>query len=263
MNTKLPDYFEPVSEDLPDYFEEERPEESKVGRVTKQSGITALTNVAGLLGDVGGAIKGLALSSIPEDKKKYFEPIFGAAGHSSGRQKLREKFYEAVPSLAPTEGEQDIQEGVDLFFDLVGPSKGTGILKMATRAGIGTAAGLSTKQLLKASGFDENSQEMGKYITSILPMIAKGKISIKGDEAKKLYQAGKKAGLTDRELSPLLASERRLKIGGKVGRPSEKVYNALEAVESKVGNRYDFIKEEAKGLPSVGFKEATELTDDF
>lgn len=159
-----------------------------VGRTAKAATVGTIGSVMDLKNMLSGLLSSGLNKLTGEDLSEYINAI---SGPNIGSQEIRSGIEEAVPSLKPrTPGEAKYEEAVELGSSLANPLMGE---VQAGRALLGTAAGMGAKEAAKYLGGSEESQEIAKNISAILPLIVKGKINPTTTESKAIYEAGKKA----------------------------------------------------------------------
>lgn len=239
---------------------EEKPQEN-LKRAALQQPVTALTNIAGTPGDIAGAVGGIGdffSNLLPDDKsKKLYSSLLeaspmGTLKNIPGREKIRSWLYEKIPSLKPqTKTESKAQEALDLFVDVLGPNKAKSALK---RALLGTGLGMGAKEALKASGASETTQELGKMGLGALPSLLKGRLS-----PSDFSGVAREAELTEKQLTPLLKSERTAEMLSRTGKLTGSAERQLLGSEEKLRNyTQNLIGEAFQGIRrnEAGFKKA-------
>lgn len=267
--------------DVPE--QEDTDEPSIVSRIVKKAGIAAKaagSRLVGTPGDIQDVISKLTnylAGTDPEVVRawmqKYVEedPEFGGMMMAPTSKEVKETVEQVVPqTIADTESEKRLQEGVELLADLTNPMLGgTSVAKGAIAAGVGIGA----KAGLEALGL-ENYSEAGKLVGSIVPLVVSGKLqpsdpkiaksllsaseklgvsedriaSLKSyiaskEEAKELYQAGKAIGMTEQEMAPALASPSKIKKFAKPSASRESTAKKLAESKAAIGEAYNPLKE--------------------
>jgi hypothetical protein len=180
--------------------------------------------------------------------------------------KIKEAIEAAAPSLKPeTEGERKYEEAVELGSTLLGPGGKRSLLGKLTRAGLGTAAGMFAKDFAEEEGYSPTTQEWSKSIASIIPMIAGGKIQLTSPESKYLYESAKKAGLSEKQLTPLLQSEKKVSSLSKHLTETQEKRAFIESISEKIGNYYEKTKKAGRDVAISGnqLSELKSKTKDF
>jgi hypothetical protein len=239
------------SEDFKKYLVPERTKKEgalrNVGRTIK----SVVSPIAGSFGDIQDLLLSLTSKAYgvdPENVKKYLQGLASddeqMAYLSPTTSEVKETIETAAPSLKPeTPGEKTYEETLELASTLANPVFGKVGLG---RAALGTAAGMAAKKGAELIGTGETGQELAKNISSIIPLVVSGKLRPTSSESKKLYEAGKRVGLSDKELTPLLVSEKKLGTLGKFAKQSPKITERMQNVESTLGDFYKSIKSDAR-----------------
>lgn len=221
-----------------------------IGRTAKSAGST----YAGIPGD----IQDLALSLTskmfgvnPEEVKRKLSSLSESDENipslAPTSQELKKTVEHISPSLkAQTPGEEKYEEGVELFSSLLGPGTGRSIANKVIRSAIGTAAGMGSKESLKELGYSPETQQGAKLISSILPMIAGGSLKLSPKETKSIYEAGKKAGLTEEQLAPLMQSEKRVASLSKGLAETPEKRNFIQSISDTIGDFYEKTKQSGR-----------------
>lgn len=157
------------------------------------------------------------------------------------------------PSTAPrTAGEEKAEDIIGTFVDLAMPLPGEKLKVGAhlVRPILGTAAGEAAQYGAEALG-QEKQKGWVKAIAQVIPMVVGGKLKPTEKEMADLYEAGKSLGLSEKELTPLLQSEKRIAFFGKAAKKSQKMTETLEAASNKLGNVLGNVSQEAKSMPPL------------
>lgn len=266
----VPDESDQTVEDVSQFFEPEEP--SGIGRDIGRSAKVVGSSVLGIPGDITnflgnlthGAIQKLSGERLPEYEKvrPFLSMILpGANLPTSGEIKKKIEDLSEGFLTPQTPGEEKYEEALELLTALATPGPGGKIKPI--RALLGTALGMGAKELAQSTGQSSGVQEAAKFITSLIPLIAEGKIKPTSEEAKKLYEAGKSVGLSDKQLTPLLQSEKKIERLGKFARQNQGIRKSLAATESKLSDVYRDVKLRARELPHLSFEEAENLTGKF
>ena len=220
-----------------------------IGRTAKAAGST----LAGIPGDVQDLALNLVSKIYGIDPKSARSKLQLMSQEDNDipamfptSQELKSGTEEFAPSLKPrTSGERKYEEAVELGTSLLGPgSAGKSILNKTVRAGIGTAAGMGGKEGLEYLGASPETQEIAKTVLSMVPMIVSGKLKPTDPEKLKIYEAGKNAGLSDKQLAPLLKEEKEVaKLTKKMVETPEK-RQFIKGINESIGDFYSDIKSE-------------------
>lgn len=124
--------------------------------------------------------------------------------------------------------------------------------------GVGAAAGLGGgpgEQTAAAIGLPA--------LVKMLTLIKTGKLTPSGSEAKQLYEQGKKLGLTDKELTPILQPRFKKDIVGKIAQPTRRAERAIAASEGALGSLYEKLKDKSTNLPRATYQQEHKLMTDL
>jgi len=98
---------------------------------------------------------------------------------------------------------------------------------------------------------------------SLSPAALSKKLAPLGQKSKRIVEAGRKAGLQEKEISPLITEGIKKTLARKLGSKGSKVQKRLGQIENKLGDSYQFIREEASNLPRLNLEENKKLLTDF
>jgi hypothetical protein len=215
VSTKLPDYF--IPDESPDYFIADQEQGVSRGK--------SLIN-APVKGLIKGARDFAALNPFgntgftPEEGvNRILEQILPT------QEKGAEKFLERAGRLAPAA--------------IGGPET---LLAKGARTAIGAWLG----QLAEEAGAPEWVQNLSELAAFMAPKLAKG-LTAKKSQVEAVNFLREK-GLTDREITPLIQSEKKLRTLGKVAQKGAKTEKVLKDVGQKLGESYEAVKEGYKSL---------------
>jgi len=127
------------------------------------------------------------------------------------------------------------------------------------------AAGLGAKKTAEALGASEGVQETADILGSLLSA-GKGTLAKKLSPGKKLQEFVKEArkkGLTEKEITPLIQSEKKLATLSKFAHKGEKTRKLFKSLENKLGDSYELIKKDASKLPRISTDSSRKLYEDF
>lgn len=263
-------FFIPEEEDVSPFFQPEKPGGigRDIARSAKSIGSTALGMPGDLFSFLGNlthsAIQKLSGDRLPEYEK--FRPFLsmvipGANLPTSGEIKQQIEDLSKGYLTPQTPGEEKYEEALELLTALAMPGPGGKVKPI--RALLGAALGMGAKEVAQSTGQSEGVQEAAKFITSLIPLIAEGKIKPTTQEAKKLYDAGKAVGLSEKELTPLLQSEKKINRLGKFARQNQGIRKSLAETESKLSDVYRDVKLRSRKLPHISFDETEKLNQSF
>jgi len=89
------------------------------------------------------------------------------------------------------------------------------------------------------------------------------KLAPASKKGKELVQRGRQVGLTEKELTPLLQSEKKLATFSKLARKSEKTAESFKKINEKLGGAYDLVREEASQHGRLSASQNEKLLKDF
>lgn len=262
---------------------EEISEPSTIKDVGKQIAKRGVAGATGVYGDLLDLLGFQAKEVLPGEKE-----VRGV--ESQILQKMQKEGY--VPSVAELSflSDDDItprfsrlpstEEATQFIEMLGGPGEAeTAAGRIAGRgaeaagAGAGLGGGIGTLLALLGGGIaGQTAEELGappavgagvELATALLPGAVAKKLVPGAKAAKELVKRGRAIGLTERELTPLLQKEGKLKTLGKVARKGKGVQKTLGALETKLGDAYGVIKEDARQLPRIKFDQSEKLIDKF
>lgn len=135
---------------------------------------------------------------------------------------------------------------------------GGGLKSLATLAGAGTA-GQATREL----GGPESLASGVEIVGSIAPSVVQGKIVPRGSLANQIVDAGRKVGLTEKEITPLIQGERKLSTLSKVARKGTKTKKLFESIKEKLGDSYATIKSNPESKIKIPNADQIRLRKEF
>jgi hypothetical protein len=135
---------------------------------------------------------------------------------------------------------------------------GMGGKAAATLAGAGVAG-----QSLREAGAPEALATGTEIAGTILPGAIKGKVAPTGKEGKALAEGGRALGLTERELSPLLKSQKEIATLSKIARKGGKTKELFESIKTKLGDSYDNLKKSPGAQSNIAPKQSSNLIRKF
>lgn len=162
--------------------------------------------------------------------------------------------------------------GLEKGLETAGGFLGGGVLTPAASFGGLGRAGLSALAasgagLASAAGGEEGAQLAGAIglpaLVKMIQAIKTGKFIPTGAEAKKLYEEGKKMGLTDKELTPILQPELKKTLIGSPAMRTKRAQKAIEASEGALGNLYEEVKSSTARSRSANTREIVHFNDDL
>lgn len=161
-------------------------------------------------------------------------------------------------SLLPTQEklpEELLERGGKLATYLAG---GEGSLaSKALRTGIGALAG----QTVKETGGGQLAQDIAELASMSAPDLAKHIPAQKAQERVINFLRNK--GWTDREITPLLQSPKKIARFAKFSAKGDKLEKLNKDIYNKFDNLYDDIREQGKNFPSLNNNQIDTFLDDF
>jgi len=118
-----------------------------------------------------------------------------------------------------------------------GAALGGGLKTLAGLGGSGIAG-----QSLREAGMPESLATATEIVGSLTSSALEGKVRPRAKEAEKLAEGGRKIGLSEKQLSPLLQNETKISTLSKVARKNEKTKNLFSSIKSSLGDSYDTLK---------------------
>ena len=141
--------------------------------------------------------------------------------------------------------------------------------------GVGTGGGSAkTLAVLGASGLAGQSvrelggpEELASGIEIAAPLL-QGAVSKKllpkaGSEAENIVNAGRKIGLSEKQITPLIQSPTKTNIVSKLARKGEKTQKLFGSIKEKFGDSYEAIKDSASAKTALPLSEKSVLKQKF
>jgi hypothetical protein len=127
---------------------------------------------------------------------------------------------------------------------------------------MGAGAGVA-----EALGGEEKGKLAGAILAPILietiKAVKSGKFNPSNAESKELYEYGKKAGFTERELSPLLKSNFTQGLLSKVARKTKKITQTIEDIDKRFGDVFSEIKDRGAKYPKLDTQQNVNILTGF
>lgn len=147
-----------------------------------------------------------------------------------------------------------IQKGAESVGSFLGGAALTPMGAFGTAGRLATtglaAGGIGAAAALGGEGGAQLAAGIGlPAIVKTLQLIKTGKIIPTGAQAKQLYDQGKRLGLSDAELTPLIQSDMKQRYIGAVAKGTPYTEGAIEASKGALGMVYEDIKADARLLP--------------
>lgn len=232
------------NEDIDRFFVEPKEQGGLLG-TPRQLGVytqEALSQIGGGIGDVQRFVNDLIASGFSKIGAEKFAEQYRQSGlNFPTSEQIRDKMNEVFQAkFAPESEEEKLRaEKIGMGVSLATPSI-FGRLP-ALRSAVAAGSSYLGEKGSEILGLPKEQQKMVGNITGILPLIAKGQIRPTEKEAEELYETGKKIGLTEEQLTPLLNLRTKKVVEG------TKLHDLLTDTKSILGKSYD----DLKNLPSM------------
>lgn len=223
--------------------------------------------ISGVTGSYGNVLEAFGLqtpeSQITPAQEQRYSSQFDVLEKS--RQGERPSFSdllslsdEEYPDISRLPTSKEVSKGIK---DVTGIGEGeTPVGRIAGRGaeflgeaaalpGGGTKALLSTGgagiagQTLRETGAPESLASGTEIVGSILPAVVQGKLVPRGSVAQEIVDAGRKIGLSEKMITPLIQSEKKVATVGKVARKGESTKKLFGQIKEKLGDSYATIKD--------------------
>ncbi len=155
--------------------------------------------------------------------------------------------------------ETEPENVAERFAKRIGEAAGTG----AALGGVGIPA------LATGAVAGQAARELGvpEWLSSLIDIGAtfgkgaiKGKLLPRGATAKRLVEAGRKVGLTEKEITPLVKGPKMFAVGKAFTRKAAKMERVQQNIKNKLGDSYQFIKKEAGTKGTLSIKDSEQIT---
>lgn len=133
-----------------------------------------------------------------------------------------------------------------------------GTKALATLGGAGI-----TGESIRELGGPESLASGAEIIGSIVPSVIQGKVVPKGSLANQVVDAGRKIGLTEKQISPLIQGEKKIATLGKVARKGSKTKKLFESIKEKLGDSYSAIKSDPEAKIKLPNADQIKLRKEF
>src|SRR6185312_1200202 len=134
---------------------------------------------------------------------------------------------------------------------------GSGLKSLATAAGSGIAG-----QSLREIGAPEALATGTEIASSIIPSAISGKLEA-GKKTKNLVDAGRRIGLSENQITPLIQSEKKIATIGKIAHKGERTKELFTSIKDTLGNSYDNVKNSVANLGKVNASNSQLLQNKF
>lgn len=205
--------------------------------VIKKGGVGA---AKGLLGTYGDIIEAIRPSEAPSRFIRFptspeVQNLMEMLGIETEPQNVAERFAKIIGEATGT----------------AGAFGGVGAAALATGAAAGqTARELGAPELLSSLIDIGATFGKGAFTKKLLP---------RGKEAKKLVEAGRKFGLTEKEITPLVKGPKAFAIGKAFTRKAAKMERVQKNIKKKLGDSYQFVKKEAATKGALSIKDSEQI----
>jgi hypothetical protein len=135
---------------------------------------------------------------------------------------------------------------------------GGGVKALASVGGAGLA-GQSVREL----GGPEGLATATEIVGSIVPSAIQGKVAPRRSSTKELAEAGRKIGLTEKQITPLAQSEKKVAALSKVARKGEKTKELFSSIKESLGDSYTNIKSNVSTIKGIGAENESNLLGKF
>lgn len=123
-------------------------------------------------------------------------------------------------------------------------------------------AGITGESIRELEG-PESLASGAEIVGSIIPSIIQGKVVPRGSLANQIVNSGRKIGLTDKQISPLIQGEKKVATLGKVARKGSKTKKLFESIKEKLGDSYSAIKSNPEAKIKIPRTDQIELRKEF
>ncbi len=154
--------------------------------------------------------------------------------------------------------ETEPQNVGERFAKKAGQAAGTGLAFGGTGTGA-LVGGAVAGQTAREAGAPEWLSSLIDVGTTFGKGAIKQKLLPRGKEAKKLVEAGRKFGLSEKEITPLVKGPKGFAIGKAFTRKAAKMEKIQQNIKKKLGDSYNFVKKEAAAEGRLPFKDAKNL----
>lgn len=135
---------------------------------------------------------------------------------------------------------------------------GGGAKGLATLAGAGLAG-----QSVRESGGSEGLASAVEIGGSIVPSMISGKLAPTSKEAKETVNAGRKIGLSEKQIAPLVQGELKSTVLSKVARKGTKTKKRFASIKETLGDSYNTLKSSPQAQVKLPNVEQIQLRKEF
>ncbi len=240
------------------FFISEEPEEKRgLLGTPRELGVysqEAASQVLGGLGDFQKFVNNLissGFSKIGAEKlaKEYEKSGIDFPTSEQIRDKLNEIFEAKFAPETPEEKRK--AEKIGMGASLATPSIFGRIPLL--RSVLSAGASYLGEKGAEFSGASENQQKIAGGILGAIPLILKGQVRPTQKESEELYETGKKVGLSDEQMAPLLSLKTKKAVEG------SKFHESLTSTKSILGKAYDNLKNTPSMIQNLPLKSRANL----
>lgn len=256
---------------------------STIKDVAKQAAIGGAKGLLGTPGDLLDLLGAQSTEMLPGEKAHYdvqFE-ILEKMQQPGYKPSLAELSYLTDDDIAPRysrlPSSEDVQEFIEKleidtepqtpagrYAGRVGEALGGGLsLGAAPGALAALGGGALAGQAIEDITGSPTAGTIAELLTSIGPAALAKRIAPGSKRAMELVKAGRRMGLSEKELAPLIQKERKLAVLGKVARKGTKTQKLFSQIERKLGDSYETVKKAASGLPPLSLSQNEKLLKGF
>jgi len=120
-----------------------------------------------------------------------------------------------------------------------------------------------TGQSIREAGLGEIPASIAEVGLSIAPSVISKKLIPSGKSAKDTVEAGRKIGLTESQITPLIQGEKKLATLSKVGKKGSRTKKLFAEIKEKLGDSYSNIKNSPEASTKIARPEQISLRNKF
>ncbi len=118
-------------------------------------------------------------------------------------------------------------------------------------------------QSIRESGLPESLASGVEILGSLGSSLIEGKVRPSSDSGKKLAEGGRKIGLSEKQLSPLLQSESKVSTLSKIARKNERTKELFSSIKNSLGDSYESLKKMPNAQNRISSSSQTDLIRKF
>jgi len=158
------------------------------------------------------------------------------------------------------EGETPIGRIAGRGAEMLGEGAATGGgIKALTSLGLSGIAG----QGIREAGGPEIAAQGTEILGSLLPAAFSKKLIPSGKETKDFVEAGRKIGLSEEQLTPLIQGEKKVATLSKIARKGTKTKELFSSIKETLGDSYSTIKSTKEAKKTIPIVQQTKLKKEF